>query len=69
MPHPKETLMKALVIHGARNLTVEDVELPDPGGGEVRVRMRYAASAAPTSTTTAATATSGKVVGSLWLDN
>lgn len=33
--------MKALKIHGARHITVEDVPIPEPGDGEVRVRVLY----------------------------
>lgn len=33
--------MKALKIHGAEHMTVDDVDVPEPGEGEVRVRMMY----------------------------
>jgi L-idonate 5-dehydrogenase len=33
--------MKALKIHGAREMTTEDLPIPEPGEGEVRVRMQY----------------------------
>ena len=33
--------MKALKIHGANDMTTEDVDVPTPGEGEVRVRMQY----------------------------
>jgi L-idonate 5-dehydrogenase len=33
--------MKALKIHGAENMTVEEIPVPEPGKGEVRVRMQY----------------------------
>lgn len=33
--------MKALKIRGARQMTTEEVPLPEPGEGEVRVRMQY----------------------------
>jgi L-idonate 5-dehydrogenase len=33
--------MKALKIHGARDMRVEDIDLPVPGEGEVRVRMQF----------------------------
>lgn len=34
--------MKAMKIHAAQQLTIDDVPLPEPGPGEVRVRMQYA---------------------------
>lgn len=33
--------MKALKIHGAENMTVEELPVSQPGEGEVRVRMQY----------------------------
>lgn len=33
--------MKTLKIHGAENMTVEELPVPQPGEGEVRVRMQY----------------------------
>jgi len=33
--------MKALKIHGAENMTVEELPVSQPGEGEVRVRMHY----------------------------
>ena len=33
--------MKTLKIHGAEQMSIEEVDLPDPGEGEVRVRMQY----------------------------
>lgn len=34
--------MKAMKIHGAQQLTIEEVPVPEPGPGQVRVRMQYA---------------------------
>ena len=33
--------MKALYIHGKKDIRVEDVPTPEPGAGEVRLRMAY----------------------------
>ena len=34
--------MKALKIHGAQNLAIEELPVPEPGEGEVRLRVEYA---------------------------
>lgn len=33
--------MKALFIHGAEDMRLEDVDVPEPGAGEVLLRVRY----------------------------